>query len=250
MPGGRIRGMTEPMEKLQGVLEFFKSANEILRGIGSPVKIWLLAIIFAIVVVWVVVAGILEFSKAAKEKHEGLLSMEKKFPRIFRFLYSGKVRFFLLVIVILLFAIDWRDTTTISPPSGVPKAPAVPTVTFVQQGDGTHTPKGPGWSWRVDVPYMKFKDDDPSIGIIVTAGREITSPTFEAECDVPCKFTATGMAFGPQGGFYGKPEWTEHSTKTRIQVLIPAKLDHGNVLWVTITGTDGKVPKVKSVKLL
>jgi hypothetical protein len=124
-------------ERFKGVLDFFKTAIEILHGVGSPIKILTLAIVLGSTVLWVTIAGVLEATKAFKEKRAGLMKAEEKFPRFFDILYSGKIRFFLLLIVIWLFAIDWRDATTISPPSGVPKAPSAPSVTFVQQGSGS-----------------------------------------------------------------------------------------------------------------
>src|ERR1700683_3885899 len=103
--------MAEPMEELKGVLEFFKTAIAILHGVGSPVKMAILAVVFAFVVVWIVGTGVLEATKQVREKREGLMSMEQRLPRLFRFVYSGKVRLFLLIIVTLLFLIDWRDAT-------------------------------------------------------------------------------------------------------------------------------------------
>jgi hypothetical protein len=112
-------------EKLKKVLDFFKAAIGILHGVGSEFKFVVLAIILAFVVLWVVIAGILEVTKTIKEKNEGLVKAEKRFPRFFGVLYSGKVRFFLLVVVLLLFAIDWRDASTISPPKFEPPPPPI-----------------------------------------------------------------------------------------------------------------------------
>lgn len=91
-------------------------SSEVLHGVGSPIKIVALAIIASIAVLWICAAQVVEITKRVREKHEGLMRAEKKFPRVFRFLYSGKARFFLLVAVLVLFSIDWRDATTISPP--------------------------------------------------------------------------------------------------------------------------------------
>ena len=92
--------MGELMGKLREAWEFFKNAVQILHSLGSPIKIWLLLGIFAVLVVWLFVAAALEFTKKVKEKHEGLIKMENKLPGFFRVLYGGKVRFFLLIVVI------------------------------------------------------------------------------------------------------------------------------------------------------
>jgi hypothetical protein len=120
-------------DKLKSVLDFFKSANAVLRGVGSPFKIWLLIIIGAVVFCWVVVGTALEFSKKLKEKHEGLKTMEKKFPRVFSALYSGKARFALLVVIILLLAIDWRDAAAIASLNVTLSAPPPPIVKLFPQ---------------------------------------------------------------------------------------------------------------------
>jgi hypothetical protein len=123
--------MDDPMGKIRGVLDFFKTAIGILHGVGSLPKALALAIIFALTVLWIVIAGVLDIAKTFKEKREGLVKAEEKFPRFFGVLYGGKVRFFLLAIVILLLAIDWRDATTISPP--IVMAPPAPNVQFIEQ---------------------------------------------------------------------------------------------------------------------
>jgi hypothetical protein len=255
--------MGELMEKIKDVLDLLKNTIQILHGLGSPIKIGLLLSIFACAVVWVVVAGVLEFTKKVKEKHEGLVSMEKKLPRFFAVLYGGKVRFFLLVIVILLFAIDWRDATTISPPSGVPKAPPAPTVTFIQQGDSTPAPKGPARQapsislthqdplnpQTIQYPWQKEKNlDKPGVTVIVTANGEIRHPAIIFKCSVPCIY-AQGL---------GTSSWyAAHLVKDKsddlliaMQLDMPGKLTDGQQIEMEFRSRDDREVKIESLKLM
>ena len=119
------------MDKIIGFLASLKGIIGILHEVGSPIKIVLLSIIILIILLLLVGGWLLEVISNAKEKHESLVRAEQKYPRFFAFLYGGKVRFVLLVCVLILLAVDWRDSTTISPPHVTIKAPPPPAIVFV-----------------------------------------------------------------------------------------------------------------------
>ncbi|WP_348265077.1 hypothetical protein P8935_11175 [Telmatobacter sp. DSM 110680] len=116
-------------EKFKSFIELFNAVFGVLHNVGSPTKIVALWTVFGIVAVWIIVGQAMEYAKKIKEKHEGLVKMENKHPDFFRFLYSGKVRFWMLVIAMTFFLIDWRDATSISPP--IVQGPPAPIVKFV-----------------------------------------------------------------------------------------------------------------------
>ncbi len=245
-------------EELKGILDYFKTALNILHGVGSPIKICLLVFIFAIVLLWIVLSGLLEFAKKVKEKHKWLASTEKKLPRFFRFLYSGKVRFFLLVVVILLFAIDWRDATTISPP--IIKAPSAPIVQFteqrVQQRDNSPTSRKLGIRFEQNrlspqvIRYASEKTanlDRPGVSVILTASGELRHPLFKIRCSVPCLFSqGTGLSTAFLAHLV-KDKSTDVSLA--MQLDIPGKLSDGEQVEMDFRSQSDKEVKIESVIL-
>jgi hypothetical protein len=111
-------------EKFKVLSDFFRSTSDFLHGTSSLFKMGLLLFFLLLIAV----DSILEITGKLKEKNERLKTLEEKHPRLFSAVYSAKARFFLLAIVVVLLCVDWRDTTTISPP--IVQAPPVPGVVF------------------------------------------------------------------------------------------------------------------------
>jgi hypothetical protein len=100
-------------DNLKSLSNAYKAANEFLHATPSSFKMGLLTLITLVVVLLAVVEVLNRF----KEKIKWLSEMEEKHPKSFGFFYGGKFRTGLLVVVVILLLIDWRDVTTISPPT-------------------------------------------------------------------------------------------------------------------------------------
>jgi hypothetical protein len=248
VPGGRIRNMPE---KVRAVQDFFKSADEFLHGTNS----WIKMAIFAVILLVALFLSVLEITDKIKEKNERLKAMEDRYPRLFKIFYGAKLRTLLLVVIVILLGMDWRDATTISPPCPAVKPLPVPTVQFgvPKQSEprkseilfvqNSMAPQAtPITAWQKAKNY-----DKPGVSMILTASGEIRHPLFTFTCNVPCIFTdGSGISTSFLAHLI-----KEKSTDVRIvmQLDIPAKLADGQQLEMDFRSQSDKEVEIETVQL-
>ena len=182
------------------------------------------------------------------------MKVEQKYPRVFEFLYSGKVRFFLLIIITILFALDWRDAMTVSPPIiNMPfpapivqypaRIPAPMKSEILLQRQSPLAPEVADQKWQKNMNL-----DKPGVSAILTASGQLKHPLFTFTCTVACMYTdGSGISTS-----YLAHLIKERSTDQRlvIQLDVPGKLIDGQQIEMHFRSQSNMEVKIEHLELM